>query len=204
MNQPFITLTQGQSSPPLVFRQAWRDVEEGDLRPAWALVRREASQLVVLAELKDDDVYNAESRSHQPFYRHGDVFEIFLRPARQETYTELHVGPDNQTFHLRIPSAELFLRHRADPEAWRRWLVPERRFASRVFVDPAAATWRIEASIPFSLVGDSPVQPGDRWLFSFSRYDYTRGRPEPVLSSTSPHTELNYHAQSEWGTLVFP
>lgn len=203
MNKPVIALGLNQSSTPLTFQQDWRDTEEEGFRPAWAILRREASHLVVQAELTDDDLFNAEPRSHQPFYRHGDVFEIFLRPTRQDAYTELHVGPDNQTFHLRIPSAELFLRHRADPEAWRRWLVPERRFVSRVFLNRATATWRVEASIPLCEVGDDPIQPGDRWLFSFSRYDYTRGRPEPVLSSTSPHTELNYHAQTEWGTLIF-
>jgi hypothetical protein len=41
------------------------------------------------------------------------------------------------------------------------------------------------------------------WLFSFSRYDYTRGRGEPVISSTSPHAAPAFHRQQEWGRLRF-
>lgn len=203
MNKPAIELHVGQTGPELHFQQAWRAPQEQGFRPATACLRREASHLVVKAELMDDDIFNPETRCHQPFYRCGDVFEIFLRPTHQAAYTELHVGPNNQTFHLHIPSAELFTAHRSDPEAWRQWIVAERRFESGVVVDAGAKRWRVEASIPLAVISDRPVQAGDRWLFSFSRYDYTRGRPEPVLSSTSPHTELNYHAQSEWGTLVF-
>jgi hypothetical protein len=39
------------------------------------------------------------------------------------------------------------------------------------------------------------------WRFSFSRYDYTRGRVAPVISSTSPHAKADFHHQQEWGIL---
>jgi hypothetical protein len=43
----------------------------------------------------------------------------------------------------------------------------------------------------------------ERERIRFSRYDYTRGMGEPVLSSTSPHRRLDFHRQHEWGTLDF-
>jgi hypothetical protein len=42
-----------------------------------------------------------------------------------------------------------------------------------------------------------------KWRFSFSRYDYIRGRQEPILSSTSPHAWPDFHQREEWGTLIF-
>jgi hypothetical protein len=44
---------------------------------------------------------------------------------------------------------------------------------------------------------------GTDWLFSFSRYDCTRGLAVPVISSTSPHAAPSFHRQQEWGTLRF-
>jgi hypothetical protein len=42
-----------------------------------------------------------------------------------------------------------------------------------------------------------------KWRFSFSRYDYIRGRREPMISSTSPHARPGFHRREEWGTLIF-
>jgi len=45
--------------------------------------------------------------------------------------------------------------------------------------------------------------PGSQWHFSFCRYDYTRGRPEPVISSTSALAQPDFHRLAEWGNLKF-
>ncbi len=183
--------------------QAWRGGFENGFRPGEVCVTSEGDGLVIEALLEDDDIFNPERRSHEPFFRQGDVFETFLRPENQSAYTELHVGPDNQTFHLRIPSASIFAAQRSDPEAWRPWLVTEPCFRSQVAVERERARWRVQLVIPFSAISPVPVQPGDRWLCSFSRYDYTRGKAEPVLSSSSPHAELDFHRQQEWASLIF-
>ena len=58
--------------------------------------------------------------------------------------------------------------------------------------------------IPINLVVGDPANPGNApWRFSFSRYDHTRGANNPVLSSSSPHQELDFHRQEDWGRLVF-
>ena len=77
-------------------------------------------------------------------------------------------------------------------------------FQSRAEVLHADHLWRVVARVPFAVVMETEsFQPGCRWKFSFSRYDYTRGRAKPVLSSTSPHLRLEFHRQEEWGTLTF-
>ncbi len=76
------------------------------------------------------------------------------------------------------------------------------RIESRV--EPGEGPWTVQVSIPLDMVCEQgKVRTGDRWKFSFSRYDYTRGTATPVLSSSSPHAELSFHRQQEWGTLVF-
>ena len=186
-----------------ILGQAWRNGLEDDFRAGEVRVTSEGDELVIEAVLEDDDIFNPERRSHEPFFRQGDVFETFLRPTGQAAYTELHVGPDNQIFQLRIPSAAIFAAQRSDPEAWRPWLVSEPCFRSQVAVDRARARWSVRMVIPFSAIGQVLVKPGDQWLCSFSRYDYTRGKADPVLSSSSLHAELDFHRQQEWASLIF-
>jgi hypothetical protein len=107
-------------------------------------------------------------------------------------------------FQLRIPSAEVFQAQRSNPEAQSAWRVADRRIESRVRIEPEEKRWSALAAIPF----DMAIEPGNvrgrtEWLFSFSRYDYTRGVKTPVLSSSSPHAALDFHRQQEWGTLTF-
>ena len=183
--------------------QGWKADLDPDFRSAEVRVGRGKDALLVWAELQDEDIFNLEARFNHPFYRCGDVFEVFLRPTNQEAYTELHVGPANQNFQLRIPSAATFTEHLANPEGWQQWVVPERFFESQVWIEPGLARWWVLARIPFRSISEQPVKKGDTWLFSFSRYDYTRGKAEPVYSSSSPHAQLSFHRQQEWGTLTF-
>jgi hypothetical protein len=69
---------------------------------------------------------------------------------------------------------------------------------------PEQKKWQVIVSIPFKMIVENGMPPsaGDKWLFSFSRYDYTRPEPKPIFSSTSPHAEVNYHRIEEWGTMV--
>lgn len=185
-------------------RQAWHSKPEemfrdGSVRVGWA-----DSSLFVYAELTDDDIFNPILELNSPAHQHGDVFEIFLRPLEQTSYFEFHVTPQNQKLQLRIPSPEAFRgweRERGLPE---KWLISHRVIETRVRIHARESKWWVLAAIPFGLVAEvKRPRTGSQWLFSFSRYDYTRGQPSPVLSSTSPHQELSFHRQHEWGTLVF-
>ncbi|MCS6771672.1 MAG: hypothetical protein NZ740_06555 [Kiritimatiellae bacterium] len=186
---------------PLALIQAWRSEPEADWRPgkvrlAWCL-----SGLLVWADLEDDDLVIRENRFNAMIFHSTDVFEIFIRPSNQDAYYEFHVSPANQRMQLRIPSAEKFAQVRRQGIIPPDWLVRELRFDSRVWADPRSRRWRIGALIPFS--GVEEVGPTPNWLVSFARYDYSRHRGQPVLSSTSSHPVVDFHRQTEWLRLIF-
>jgi len=188
--------------------QAWRTEPEPDLLPARVRVGWNREAMVIEAELSDRDMYNPATEFNQVAFHLGDVFEIFLRPEWQEPYFEFHITPDNQLLQLRFDGAHQLkqlpktgtLDERLAPvKIWKA------RITSTVRMEAGAQRWLVSAAIPFAMVVETgAMQPGARWLCSFCRYDYTRGRSAPVLSSTSPHAECNFHRQQEWRPIVFP
>jgi len=83
-------------------------------------------------------------------------------------------------------------------------LVPKIAFQSWTWVLPGTRSWQALVEIPAAAVLDrSGALPGSQWHFSFCRYDYTRGHPEPVISSTSALALPDFHRLAEWGTLNF-
>ncbi len=185
-------------------RQAWLAEPDPDFRPMRVKTGWTRDALYVYAEIEDADIFNPETRFNAPSFQSGDVFEMFLRPCDQKSYVEIHVTPENQKLQLRIPSVNALTETRAEPGIPPEWYISQPVVESRVRVNTDAERWEVAAQIPFAMVCEVfRPQPGDRWLFSFSRYDYTCGRETPVLSSTSPHAVLNFHRQTEWGELRF-
>lgn len=191
-------LARAQAVP---LRQAWRDTPQPEFRPASVRTAHTDAELLVYAVLEDDDIFNPEMRFNEPSFKCGDVFELFFRPVNQDAYYEFHVTPENQHLQLRIASAAALLAARGRPGIPPEWFHPEPAFESRVEVDASKRRWRIFAVVPFGSIEENG--PSAQWLFSFSRYDYTRGAHQPVLSSTSPHAQPRFHTQEEWGRLVF-
>ncbi len=184
--------------------QFWRDVPDHDFRPATVCAAWTDAFLLVYAELEDNDIFNPVTVFNAPAFQHGDVFEIFIRPLSQEAYYEFHVSPRNQQLQLRMPSWNAFSNAPKTGGIPRDWFVDDWRVESRVWLAPENGRWQVLVSLPLMKVAEkAPVKAGDEWLYSFSRYDYTQGRPQPVYSSTSPHKVLNFHRQEEWGRLVF-
>ncbi|MBI4061904.1 MAG: hypothetical protein HY403_10780 [Elusimicrobia bacterium] len=177
------------AAPPCPLAQAWRPAPEPDFRPASARVGRREKSLLVFAELADDDVHSAATGFNQRLWELGDAFEIFLQAPGAAHYAEFHVAPNNQRLQLRIPIPRP---HDLPPE---RMMVAQKLFDSRAWIGRG---WHVLAEIPFESVGGRPTR------FSFSRYDRARGRPEAVLSSTSPHAAADFHRREEWGTLAYP
>ena len=153
------------------------------------------SHLYVIAELTDDAVYTEATGFNEPLWTLGDAFEMFLKPPG-EGYYEFHVAPGNRVMQLRFPDGETIRALRAESDDLANYFVPDSIFTSAVETTPTG--WRIEATIPHG-----SIVSGALWRFSFSRYDATPGTKEAVVSSTSPHTVLDFHDQSAWGTMIF-
>ncbi len=184
-------------------QQVWLPARQAGCLPATVRTGHDTGGLWVYAHLQDDDPFNPETEFNAPSYTRGDVFEMFLRPADQLAYIELHVTPENQIFQLRIPSAAAFATPKTNPQGAYAWLIPTPAFDHWTRVDRAAGWWEVLARVPFATVAESGTAPaGTRWHFSFCRYDYTRDIQAPVLASTSPHPACNFHRQTEWGTLT--
>ena len=195
-----------RDAPACAMRQAWLPAPEPAFRPATVRTGWRPDALHVLADLDDADIFNPETRFNEPSFQVGDVFEMFLRPGGQDAYYEIHVTPQNQKFQLRVPFENAVFQVKPPPGAFLPpdWMVRLTVVESRVSIRAERERWRVLAVIPFALVVErGGVAPGTPWRFSFSRYDYTRGAARPVLSSTSPHREVSFHRQREWGTLRF-
>jgi hypothetical protein len=184
--------------------QAWLKKPEERFRPAKAAAAWTQDALIVYAELEDEDIFNEapESDFNRKAYELGDVFEIFLKPSGQDSYCEFHINPNNQKFQLRFPR-QGWKTPDNDADEFR---IPERTLESRVEVK--SGSWRVLARIPFKMLVENqmPPKPGDKWLYSFSRYDYTRPGKTPTLSSSSAHLTMRplcFHAHGEYGTLEF-
>lgn len=191
------------AATPCAMGQGWCAELEPDFAPGQVRVGWRLDELLVLAELTDRDVFSRATGDNQRMWELGDTFEMFLRPAGQTEYFELHVTPNNHRLQLRFPDAKALERIRATGRI-DEFVLPSGVFHSRTWVQPENQKWFVFAAVPARMAcGQAQLIPGSRWHFSFSRYDYTRGHLEPVISSTSPHPVASFHRQQEWGELTF-
>ena len=191
------------AATPYAMGQEWRAELEHDFAPGQVRVGWRLDELLVFAELTDRDIFSHATGDNQRMWELGDTFEMFLRPSWQTDYFELHVTPNNHRLQLRIPSFEALRRAQTAGE-FGAFHLPLNSFHSRTWVQPENQKWFVFAAVPAQKVcGQDQLLPGSRWHFSFSRYDYTRGDAEPVISSTSPHAVASFHRQEEWGELTF-
>jgi hypothetical protein len=189
-----------QHATLLPFRQAWRETSEPDFLPGTVRVGWRGKSLLVFAEMTDDDIFNNATGFNQQAWMLGDAFEIFLWPTNQRDYFELHVTPNNHRLQLRHRAAPV----RRDGDAWQSARVRRELFQSKTWVRPDAERWFVYAEIFCASTADHSLPlAGNNWKISFGRYDYSRSRREPVISSTSNHAEPDFHRQQEWPLLNF-
>jgi hypothetical protein len=192
-----------RQATPLPLRQMWLSKPDPHFAPAAVRAGWRGSSLLVFAELTDADVFTLAKLPNERLWELGDSFEIFLRPVEQQAYVEFQVAPNNQRLQLRFASPAA-VEHARKTGSLDGALMRHDAFTSRTWVRPKTGRWFAFVKIPAKSVGESagPL-PGSKWFFSFSRYDHTRGRNQPVISSTSPHTKPDFHRQREWGTMRF-
>jgi hypothetical protein len=183
------------ATPEIVMAQAWRDTLESGFQPGFVRVGRHAKTLWLFATLEDDDIHNAAVHADDLAYDLGDTFEVFVT-ADHTQYFEFHITPENHRLELAYPYpfaceeannvSDLMQRFRSRTPLTRSW------------TRAAADHWMVLLAIPRKLFGEVL---NTTWGFWCSRYDWTRGQTEPVLSSTSLHAEPYFHRMLEWGGL---
>jgi hypothetical protein len=188
---------------PCVFRQAWLDEPAAGFSPARVRTGWCGNSLLVFAELTDVDIYNDATTLNQRAWELGDVFEMFLRPTGREDYVEFEVTPNNLRLQMRFTDG-VSLEQVRKMKSLENVLMMGDAFYSMTWIDRQECRWYVYAEIAARSVcgSDEPIE-GTDWRFSFARYDYTRGARDPVISSTSPHAEPDFHRQHEWGSMTF-
>ena len=184
-------------------QQSWLAKPEREFEPATVRAGWRNEFLVLLAELKDADIFTHARHPNERLWELGDTLEIFLRPLGQDAYSEFHVAPNNLRAQLRFADAAALELARSR-DSFDDVLVQGDHFSSRTWVQADLGYWYALLEIPLRTVCGQPRSlDNSEWLFSFCRCDYTRGRSAPVLSSTSGHARPDFHRQEEWGTLRF-
>jgi hypothetical protein len=191
-----------RSATPCLFEQAWLDKEAADFLPGVVRTGWRGDSLLVFAELTDSDIFNDATELNQRAWELGDVFEMFLRVGEDESYVEFQVTPNNQRLQLRYPDAQALAQARKTGRI-ENFLIRTEAFQSLTWIQKENSQWSVYAAIPAAAVCSSQNMENAQWHFSFGRYDYTRGISEPVISSTSPHAQPDFHRQQEWGVMTF-
>ena len=172
------------------FSQFWLPEPEPAFASGRVSIGRDNTDLLVRADLHDAHVMRDEYPFNFPAFTKCDAFEIFLGPADEAAYFELHVTPANGVL-------QLFFEGTGEKKSLEERAVAEPLFTSETAI--TAEGWSVSARIP--LAGLFPGSHPE-WLLSFGRYDYTPGESKPVISSTSPHTVCNFHRKDEWRKVV--
>jgi hypothetical protein len=182
--------------PKVELTQAWRNEVESEFEPAWAQLGWRDDLFLIFAELSDRDIFNRAQRLNEKTWLLGDVLEIFVQREHDAAYFEYHVTPENQRLQLKFASAA--------PGQGLTFLDDPALLTSRTWIFPEQKRWCVFAQISGQSLGVTKGSlAGEKWKFSLGRYDYTRGREEPVISSSSLHREPYFHRLHEWELLSF-
>jgi hypothetical protein len=136
----------------------------------------------------------------------GDVFELFFKPSRERPeYFEFQVNPKSVLFE----SAFLARNRPVVPFDARKPLGMSAIAVTSITSDrPGDATkgWTVEGRIPWTAFAPTFArpEPGETWSFALCRYDYFGPeKTEPILMSSAPLTQPNFHRFEDYGRLHF-
>ena len=182
--------------PSVALQQTWS--RETNFRPGSAKVAHTDTDLLVLTDFEDDDVFNPIAGFNEPAYQHGDVCEVFWLPNDVRQYAEIHVTPEGSIWQAVFPIDWM--------EKKRKGLAPQAQIEDlNVWApQPQVLNWRTRKGwstflgIPFSLLGTST--PFGK--IAICRYDYTRGESKPVLTSTADFPICDFHRHEYWSELL--
>ena len=138
---------------------------------------------------------NRAARLNERTWELGDVCEIFVHASHVNQYAEVHVTPENQRLQLLWPVGELE-RVRRQERSLESFMIDNPHWVrSSSYLGPGF--WSVHVVIPFACLGLDFRTSTPTLRAAVCRYDYGE-RTEPVLSSTAPLTEPDYHRWTEW------
>ncbi|MDX6765525.1 MAG: hypothetical protein SFU85_01920 [Candidatus Methylacidiphilales bacterium] len=197
-----------QNHPTIGLGQPWRPAPETDFLAGQVTLGWSDQAWHVLAVLPDRDIHNSARGTQEPCWQTGDVFEIFFRPEGQESYFEIHLTPENHGCRLRFPGTAFRDQLLASKPERTDWFLdyafsPE-GLVTHTRVQREKNRWLAGATLPFAaFLENGDIRPVRPWKTAFCRYDYTRGRDLPILSSTAGLPRPAFHASEHWPIMDF-
>ncbi len=191
------------------FTSAW--LPEGDRQPPTATKARllwDREYLYFSAEMEDWDVFANVTEQDAAIWT-CDVFELFFKPAKDKPgYYEFEVNAANGKLDMFLPSrgAGGYPRHAKERDFHIESAV-EVRGTINNWSDKDKG-WTVEGRIPwrdFLSTGGRPA-PGEVWLHSLCRYDYSAGLENPALSTNTPvasAAKADFHRYEDYVPLKF-
>ncbi|MCC5877808.1 MAG: carbohydrate-binding family 9-like protein [Candidatus Sumerlaeia bacterium] len=156
------------------------------------------THLYVSFVAEDHDLRATESRRDHPVF-YDDCLEFFFQVEGANRYYNIEINAKGTVFDARGGSPRDFkfenMRHAVHLDG---------TLNDSSDVDTG---WSLELAIPFSDIVElngQPPQPGDRWRFHLSRYDYDdRFEDGKELTSTAALSRVSFHYRADWKELVF-
>lgn len=176
----------------LPLTQSWLPEAEPGFLPGTVNFSWANGQLLLCADLVDEEVITAATAHGERLWELGDVVELFVQRVGEESYSEYQVAPNGCTLALRYPDLSGVAAVRSGKRSMEEFLsgkIPE------VSVTLTEAGWKVSLAVPL------PASPGDLFRVSCCRYDHL---PEgsPVISSTSDHPVRDFHRPQDWREYV--
>ncbi|MES2696998.1 MAG: hypothetical protein V4773_26275 [Verrucomicrobiota bacterium] len=177
--------------------QAWQPALSPNFRAGWARLRWHEDFLQYDMVYLGGKATNRAQTLNERTWDLGDVAEIFLQRVGLTEYLEVHITPENRRLQLLFPEGAI-TRVRAKQAALETFFVAQPDWVqSRTMV--AADHWSVRVTLPPALLHLDAFGPGQRFMSAVCRYD---AQPEgPVLSATTPFTELSFHQREAWQEL---
>jgi hypothetical protein len=185
------------------FPSFWKGADNGTTTRARLLWDNDA--LYFAATMTDAELKAFGTKRNDRLWL-GDVFELFFKPSdgRPEFY-EFQVNPKSVILELPFPKrdATAFARLAA---------LPPSGYKAAATLDGTLDQpgdrdhgWAVEGRIPWTAFAPTGGRPaaGSIWRFALCRYDYGPEGTEPVLMSSAPLREPNFHRYEDYGRLRF-
>lgn len=165
--------------------------------------------LYFFAEMEDSDLF-ADVTEHDGNTWDNDVFEIFLKPAKdKDGYYEFQVNAAGTYFDSFFPKRN-FATVDTQKKIGDFHIEAKRKLRGTLNKrDDVDEGWSVEGRIPwtdFLKTGGRP-DAGETWAMNLCRYDYHKDWPKPELSCVAPvkvpKVGAHFHQYEDYASLTF-